>query len=259
MRRPRRFLWLGFLLLLSAYAVLRTVNPGLLDLTPRLDAATLTIEPRAEDPDFVKNIESIDDSGITLPPGDYSDESFLTYLAHQQGSGGAAAILWSAKQGKSAVPNSTPFTKGDIQKNIGTNCPPGCSKTPAGFADYWRKKVAAAKAKGATGIPQEIDDAIKKASTERHTDLATMRAMCRIESHTGCTTMAAVSKVNGYGYAGLFQLSNARYQKVLGVWETYRKNADAALLDAYDNAYAAAGYMKANLLQMKNYWQKINQ
>jgi len=250
---------LGFLLLLSVYVILRTINPELLNLTPRIDASNLDVQDRADNPDFVKNIDSIDDSNITLPPGDYSDESFIAYLAHQQGAGGAAAILWSAKKGKSTVPTTTPFTTGDIQKNIGTNCPSGCSKTPAGFVDYWRKKVAAAKAQGSAGIPPEIDDALKKASDDTGVDLATMRAMCRIESYTGCTRMAALSNHNSYGYAGLFQLSNSLYQKTSGVWEQYRKGTDSIIFNAYDNAYAAAGLMKYNIGQMKKYWSKINE
>lgn len=250
---------LGFLLLLSIYVILRTINPELLNLTPRIDASNLDVQDRADNPDFVKNIDSIDDSNITLPPGDYSDESFLAYLAHQQGAGGAAAILWSAKKGKSTVPTTTPFTTGDIQKNIGTNCPSGCSKTPAGFVDYWRKKVAAAKGQGSAGIPPEIDDALKKASDDKGVDLATMRAMCRIESYTGCTRMAALSNHNSYGYAGLFQLSNSLYQKTSGVWEQYRKGTDSIIFNAYDNAYAAAGLMKYNIGQMKKYWSKINE
>jgi hypothetical protein len=250
---------LGFLLLLSIYVILRTINPELLNLTPRIDASSLDVQDRADNPDFVKNVDSIDDSNITLPPGDYSDESFLAYLAHQQGAGGAAAILWSAKKGKSTVPTPTPFTTGDIQKNIGTNCPSGCSKTPAGFVDYWRKKVAASKALGSTNIPPEIDDALKKASDDRGTDIATMRAICRIESYTGCTRMAALSNHNSYGYAGLFQLSNSLYQKTSGVWEQYRKGTDSIIFNAYDNAYAAAGLMKYNIGQMKKYWSKINE
>lgn len=234
---------IGFLLLLSIYTILRTINPNLLNLTPGIDASTLTSIPdRAADPTFQQTTTAL---GGDPDKTDYSDPTFVAYLYHQQGPGGAPSILWAAQKGYSTVPSSTPFISGDatqvnknmannvnlsdMQKLIGTS-----TVTPANFLKYWGMKVQAAKDSTAT-IDPAVSTAISKAATDTGTDLVTMTAICRIES--GCSPTVAKT-CNTYGYCGLFQLSS-------DVFTSYTESG-GTIRDPYSNAYAGGKYAQYN-------------
>lgn len=252
---------LGFLLVLSIYVILRTINPDLLNLTPRIDSVELNVASRVGDPKFAANLDSIDTSSITVPAGDYSDPVFKAYMAHQQGAGGFAAIMWAANREMSSVPRNNPFVTGGgadgINTNIKRNCfsNRGCVATPAGFLNFWQKEVEGFK-KRADPLRQEIQDGLSKAASETGVDIKTLIVMCRIESYN-CSNSRAI---NSGGFAGLFQLSNKIHQKrnTDGVWETYKKNtfSDESLLSPYENSYVGARYVLSNLAQINKFWDK---
>lgn len=266
---------LGLFIALGAFAILNTINPALTGqngVTVDQVDADIAVRDRADDPDFMSNIDSFDISNITINSSDYSDSTFLGYLGHQQGVGGASAILWAAKKGYTSVPANNPFTKPtvDINKNMKYNFNSGSAQTtigtsiltPNNFLKYWAVKVAAAKKKTSPQIPPSIDTALGQVASETGVGITELRALCRIESNKGCTDgslnpNSSIMKVNSIGYAGLFQLSNKEHQPNPGVWEKFKKS-NGILLSAYDNAYAAAQYFKTNLNGINNNSTKIN-
>jgi hypothetical protein len=252
---------MGLFIALAAYAILNTINP---DLTGKNGVnvdqveAVIDARDRADDPDFINNIDSLDISNININTSDYSDPSFLGYLAHQQGTAGASAILWAAKNGYSEVPASNPFAKGNILRNMRNNFNSSSAQktigtstlTPANFLKYWAIKVAAAKRKTSPQIPSFIDNELQKASTDTGVDVGQLRTMCRIESAGGCTTQTSITTINKFGYSGLFQLSKA-------VFSQYAKSG-GDILNAYHNAFAAAQFYKFNLNGLNKNWDRIN-
>lgn len=246
---------LGFLLLLCIYTFLRTLNPDLLNLTPRIDAINLDAFSRVTDPSY-NDLKNIDISSITASPSDYKDPAVLAYLAHQQGWAGAASILWAANQGLVSIPDKTPFISkngSSINKNMAGNYYGSATLTPKSFLDDWTKRVKAKKV-STIAIPDGPKNALATVASETSVDLEILTVICRIESHE-CSRPEVV---NSGGYAGLFQLSNAEYkQKKSGVWEQYKK-PNGALLDSYHNAYAGAKYAKDNLAQLNKRWKDIN-
>jgi hypothetical protein len=252
---------LGLFIALGAFAILNTINPALTGqngVTVDQVDADIVVRDRADDPDFMSNIDSFDTSNITITPSSYGDSAFIGYLGHQQGVAGASAILWSAKKGYTSVPTNNPFTKANINRNMQTNFNPTSAQntigtsvlTPNNFLKYWATKMEAAKKKTSPQIPSFIDTELNKVSTETGVGITELRAVCRIESAGGCTSQASVTTVNSYGYSGLFQLSRA-------VFDKYKK-ASGIILNAYDNAFAAAQYFKVNLTGINNNSTKIN-
>ncbi len=244
----------GLLIALSAYVILNTINPKLVSNNISIDQVSVGVEEvwdRANDADFMARLDSLSTAGVTA---NLQDPTFLAYLAHQQGAGGVKIILKAATT-NTAVPQniyknmSTNFNLRDAQKTIGTS-----TLTPINFLNYWSIKVGAFKKNPRGNIPDFINNQLIRVSQETGVDLVTLQVMCRIES--GCNNQEAVTVVNKYGYAGLFQLSNQEHRsKVSGkfngrVWETYKK-PDGILLDAFHNAYAGAKFMKENLSQIK--------
>jgi len=255
----------GLFIALGAFALLNTIDPALTGkdgLTIDQVSAVIGVRNRADDPDFINNIDSFDTSNITINTSDYSDPSFLGYLAHQQGTAGASAILWSAKKGYSEVPANNPFAKGDINRNMRSNFPSKSAQktigtstlTPANFLKYWAIKVEAAKRKTSPKIPASIDSVLNKVASETGVSIADLRAMCRIESYKGCTddtgNPSSITKINSLGYSGLFQMGKGEFEK-------YKKNG-GTILDAYHNTYAATQYLKFNLSGLNKNWNKIN-
>jgi hypothetical protein len=236
----------GFILLLCIFIILRTINPDLLNLTPRIDALSLEVKSRTDDPNAKTYIDSIDTSEITSHSDGYDDETFLTYLGHQQGAAGAASILWAYHRGYSSIPNSTPFlsnasvTNMRMQKNyFGSG-----TATPQAFLDYWWKKTEANKKKTGS-IPEEINTVLKKVAADTNVSLKTIQVMCMIESF-GCSNPNAV---NG-SYKGLFQMGPSEFA-------TYKRNGATNIFDPYENAYAGAMYSKSNYSYIKKKWNKI--
>ncbi len=236
----------GFILLLCIFIILRTINPDLLNLTPRIDALSLEVKSRTDDPNVKSYVDSIDTSEITSHPVDYDDETFLTYLGHQQGAAGAASILWAYHRGYSSIPNTTPFlsnasiTNMRMQKNyFGSG-----TATPQAFLDYWWKKTEANKKK-TDAIPEEINNVLKKVAADTNVSLKTIQVMCMIESF-GCSNPNAV---NG-SYKGLFQMGPTEFA-------TYKRTGATNIFDPYENAYAGAMYSKSNYSYIKNKWNKI--
>jgi hypothetical protein len=246
----------GFVLLLSIYTLLRTINPDLLVVMPRIDAVTLEqIPDRSNDAEFQQNLDDL--GGETTPDTtDYNDDVFITYLYHQQGEGGAPSILWAAKRGYTTVPATTPFIKGtasrintnmannvnksDMKKLIGTD-----QITPSNFLKYWRKKVEAAKQSSAP-VAAEITSQLQKVSIDTGVSFTTLRAMCIIESR--CKSPAA-DTCNRFGYCGLFQLSQAVFKK-------FGKGTN--IFDYYSNIYAGARYSIYHKQRYSNHRGRIN-
>lgn len=244
----------GLLIALSAYTIFNTINPKLVSNTISIDQVAVGVDEvwdRADDQDFMTRLDSVSIDGVAA---DLQDETFLAYLAHQQGAGGASMIIEAARTGKN-VPEkiyknmSSNFNKQDAQRTIGTP-----NLTPTNFLKYWAIKVGAFKKNPKGNIPDFINNQLVRVSQETRVPLATLQVMCRIES--GCNSIESIKVVNKYGYAGLFQLSNQEHRsKVSGrfsgkIWESYKK-PDGILLDAYHNAYAGAGYLKSNLAYLK--------
>lgn len=257
----------GLLLALSSWVILNTINPTLVSDIIALDAVGTGTEvwDRATDPNFIRNLESVSTTGITINPENYSDPTFLAYLSHQQGMGGAAAILWAANRGYNAVPTDNGFVKSDkINRNMLGNFNKADARkvigtdvlTPVNFVKYWATKVEAFKREGNKNILPKIDIQLQKVATETGVDIALLRAACKIESQDRCQTELSITKVNDLGYAGLFQLSNSIHQKRRGVWEQYKK-PDGVLIDAYHNTYVAALYAKDNINYLTKNWAKI--
>jgi hypothetical protein len=243
---------LGLLLLLGIFVILNTINPDLLIVEPSIDEQTLNVVDRASDPEFIKNIESVDISSVPISISDYNDTAFLMYLTHQQGVAGASAILWSAKNRYATVPKDNPFArKADINRNMRTNVDlkeyqkiTGQSNvSPGGFLMYWGKKVKGFKAKVGS-IPQNHADAIQQASTRTGMDVVTLKTVCMIESY-GCTKANIVNK---YGYSGLFQLSSNVFKEF---------GEGGSILDPYKNSYAGARYGVSNLKNLAKNKSKI--
>jgi hypothetical protein len=250
---------IGFVLLLSIFTILKTINPDLLNLTPGIDASTLaSIPDRSADPQFQ---QTTTDLGVpptngTADPTDYNDPTFLAYLYHQQGAGGAPTILWAAKKGYSSIPTSTPFIKGDstqinrnmannvnktdMQKIIGTS-----DITPSNFLKYWGLKVAAAR-DSTKPIDATIDQAVSQAALDSNTDSTTMKAICRLESACSPTIAA---KCNAYGYCGLFQLSSAVFAQF---------SSGGTIYDPYSNAFAGGKYSQYNVKMYTSQKSSIN-
>ncbi len=252
---------LGLFIALGAYLILNTINPDLTGkngVTVDQVESVIVARDRADDPDFMNNIDSFDISNITINPSDYNDPSFLGYLAHQQGTAGASAILWAAKKGYTQVPANNPFARGDIARNMRNNFNPASAQktigtstlTTANFLKYWAVKVAAVKRKTTPAIPSFIDSSLVKVSGETGVDVSQLRTMCRIESAGGCTTQASITTVNKFGYSGLFQLSK-------DVFNNFGKKG-GTILDAYHNTFAAAQFYKSNLNGVNKNWPKIN-
>ena len=241
---------LGLLLLLGIFVILNTINPDLLIVELGIDEQTLTVINRADDPDFIKNIESVDISNISVSIGDYNDPAFLMYLTHQQGLAGGSSILWAARKGYSSVPIPNPFItkvpsskyggadminkhmKGNINLKEYQKITGQTNITPVGFINYWTKKVKGFKTKIGS-IPQTNADAVQQASTRTGLDVVTLKTVCMIESY-GCTKANAV---NG-SYSGLFQLGSAEFKQF---------GEGGSIFDPYKNAYAGARYGKYNL------------
>lgn len=248
----------GFILLLCIYTILRTINPDLLNLMPRIDSSTLnSIVDHSQDTDFQENAVELGGTGVPVDSSDYSDLTFIAYLYHQQGPGGAPSILWAAKKGYSTIPSTTPFIKGNaaqVNKNMANNLPKadmqkvlGTSDvTPTNFLKYWRIKVGAAQ-QSTKPIPQNVLQAVTQASTDTGVSLDTMKAVCRIES--SCKPPNA-DKCNAFGYCGLFQVSN-------GVFKDFGKGG--SILDYYSNAYTGGKYAKYNMNRYNNNKSKINE
>lgn len=257
---------MGLFIALGAFAILNTINPALTGKEGiGVDQVEyeIVVRDRANDTEFMSNIDSFDVSNITVNPSDYNDPAFLGYLSHQQGVGGASAILWAAKKGYSEVPSPNPFVKkANINRNMRSNFNASSAQrtigtstlTPANFLKYWATKVAASKKKTSPQIPAVIDNDLIAVATETGVDIATLRAVCRIESHKGCTDAtsdpSSITKVNSAGYSGLFQMGKAEFEK-------YKKSG-GVILSAYHNAYAAARYFKSNLSGINKNWPKIN-
>ncbi len=242
----------GMVLLVSIYVILNTINPQLLDIQPDLPKANLVVN-RIDDPNFVKYISDdveLDTTGIVITEESYKDPTFLAYLAHQQGPGGAPAILWAAKKGYSSVPLDNPYVadRTDINKNMRGNAPLADVKkitgqsiiTPSVFIKYWATKVEAAKrSKGV--IPAPVQTGLGYASRESGLSIEMLTAICRIESY-GCTRPDIK---NGFGYKGLFQLSD-------DVFRVYGKIfVNPNIYDALQNSYAGAMYAKQNLAKLQ--------
>lgn len=249
---------IGLLLLVSIYVILNTINPQLLDVQPDLADVSL-IPNRNEDPNFVETVTGLDTTGIVITEASYNDPTFLAYLAHQQGPGGAPAILWSVKNKLASVPSNNPYAKfttgkkGDINLNMAGNAPIAdvrkvtgqSTLTPAVFIQYWAKKVEAAK-KQTTPIPEANKTGIKFASEKSGLPIEMLTAMCRIESSCKDPNIT-----NSYGYNGLFQLSN-------GVFNLYSKYfAKPNIFDALQNSYAGAMYAKENLTKLQAQIKKM--
>ena len=252
---------LGLLLLLGIFVILNTINPDLLIVEPNIDNATLNVISRVDDPEFVKEIESVDVTNVTVSISDYNDPALLIYLTHQQGLAGGSAILWAAKKGYSSVPIPNPFIKtipsskyggaDMINKNMRANAPLGDYKkvtgqnnlTPSGFVIYWSKKVKGFKAEVGS-VPQNHADAIQQASVRTGIDSITLKTVCMIESYR-CTKANAVNK---YGYSGLFQLSADVFKQF---------GEGGSILDPYKNAYAGARYGIYNLKGLEKNKSKI--
>jgi hypothetical protein len=240
----------GLLLALSAYLILNTINPQLVTGTlnvGNIDIGVEEVYDRADDLSFMSRLESLSTSGITA---NINDDTFIAYLAHQQGAGGANAILQSVKNGTPVSSKingnmSSNFNRRDAQKTINTS-----ELTPINFLNYWSIRVAAFKKNPSSGIPTNINTQLLQVSQETGISLATLQVMCRIES--GCDGKNAIEVVNKYGYAGLFQLSNSIYMKSkkTGIWEEFKK-PNGEILDGYHNAYAGAQYIKSNLTRIK--------
>ena len=257
---------MGLFIALGAFAILNTINPALTGkegISVDQVEYEIVVRDRANDTEFMSNIDSFDVSNITVNPSDYNDPAFLGYLSHQQGVGGASAILWAAKKGYSEVPSPNPFVKkANINRNMRSNFNASSAQrtigtstlTPANFLKYWATKVAASKKKTSPQIPAVIDNDLIAVATETGVDIATLRAVCRIESHKGCTDAtsdpSSITKVNSAGYSGLFQMGKAEFEK-------YKKSG-GVILSAYHNAYAAARYFKSNLSGINKNWPKIN-
>ncbi len=243
---------IGLLLLVSIYVILNTINPQLLDVQP--DLAEVSIINRIDDPDFVASITGLDTTGIVITEASYSDPAFLAYLAHQQGPGGAPAILWAAKKGYNNVPQNNPYTNANINKNMAGNAPIADVKkvtgqstlTPAVFIKYWATKIEAAK-RSTGSIPANVQTGLNYAVTNTGMSLQTLTAICRIESY-GCTKPSVVNK---FGYKGLFQLSDA-------VFALYSKKfQNPNILDPAQNSYAGAMYAKENLAKLQAQIKKM--
>lgn len=233
----------GFILLLLVYTILRTINPDLLNLTPRIDIASIPVADNSTNAAFQTSVSGVNVSNIQYDPSELNDPVFLTYLAHQQGLGGAETILWAVRNNYTSIPNSSPFAKNssvindNMKNNVGkdfTSVTGSSSVTPLSFASYWARKIQGFKQTTAT-IPIDIITAVKQATTDTGQDITTMIVMCRIES--GCNNPKAV---NGGGFSGLYQLSS-------DVFKTYGKTGNAGIFDPYSNAYAAAKFGQANL------------
>jgi hypothetical protein len=245
---------LGLLLLLGIFVILNTINPDLLIVEPQIDEQTLNVISRNDDLEFVKNVESVDVSNVSISMGDYNDTAFLMYLTHQQGLAGGSSILWAAKKGYSSVPIPNPFIKtipsskyggaDMINRNMRSNAPlkdyqkvtGQTNITPVGFLNYWSKKTKGFKTKIGT-IPQTNADAVQQASTRTGVDVVSLKAVCMIESYN-CTKANAVSGGGKGSYFGLFQLGDAEFKKF---------GEGGSIFDPYKNAYAGARYGKYNL------------
>ena len=111
----------------------------------------------------MSRLDSLSTAGITA---NLNDETFLTYLAHQQGAGGANAILRAAKNGvttseKTTKNMSSNFNRRDAQRTIGTS-----TLTPTNFLNYWSIKVGAFKKNPSANIPTSINDQLVRVSQE---------------------------------------------------------------------------------------------
>ena len=246
----------GLLLALGAYAILNTIDPALTGsegLSVDQVEAAIEVRDRADDIRFIENIDSFNSSEINANISDYTDSTFVGYMAHQQGVAGAAAIFWSAKKGYAEVPSINPFVKGDINKNMRSNFNKKSAQktigtttlTPVNFLKYWSKKVGAVKKSvvGGYKISQNIIDALNKASTETGMDITTLKTMCVIESSCNLTTQAKTGT-----YLGLFAISN-------DVFKNYGKGGD--ILDPYSNAFAACKLFKSSFDALSKKLSKI--
>jgi len=240
---------IGLLLLLSTFVILNTINPDLTLVEPDVESIVLNIHDRASNPDFVSNLDGLDVSGVSVDPADFSSELFLAYLSHQQGAGGAASILWAARQGYTSIPSETPFIRKasiinrNMQRNVGNDYRTVSgqnSVTPSGFLTYWAKKVNGFKNKPAP-VSTTVDSALRNASARTGVAYQTLLVMCTIESR--CNPSA----VNG-SYSGLFQM---------GKNEFTANGGTGNIFDPLQNSISAGNYMKKNLATLRGWWGTI--
>ena len=158
-------------------------------------------------------------------------------MYHQQGPAGGPSTLWAAKMGYAQVPQQTPFYNNgaQIQRNI--NAQYGEYMSPADFVKRFYRVLKAKEQRINTITPQVNAVAVEQAANEVGVDVDVLKTICMIESYD----CSRADVVNSYGYTGLFQFHPERS------WPDWRKNSSAVITDPYDNAYAGARFLKANL------------
>ncbi len=247
---------LGLLIALGAFILLNTINPALTGKDGLSVGQVIgEVRARADDVQFMKNLDSFNTSGITINTASYADRTFLGYLAHQQGVAGASAILWSSKKGYKEVPSNNPFTKSDINRNMKSNFNVRSAQktigtstlTPDTFLKYWATKVAAVKSSvqgNKYKISQNVLDALTKVINETSFDTLTLKTMCIIESSCNLSTQATTGT-----YVGLFAISK-------DVFKTYGKGGD--ILDPYSNTFAAVKLFGSSFASLSKNMPKIS-
>lgn len=241
---------LGLLLLLGTFIILNTINPDLLIVSPEIGMVEFNIANKSLSNEQIDYIDTIDVSQIKLEGSAFSDTAFLGYLAHQQGVGGAASILWAARNNYPSVPTRTPFIRNasrinsNMRGNVGRDFSKVTGTTtvrPVSFVNYWAKKVIAAKQSSIT-LSLEVSNALQSTASSSGIPFETLKALCKIESN--CNPSAT----NG-SYRGLFQMGTNEFNKFGGKGDIF---------NPLQNALSAANYMKYNLKELEKYWKKIN-
>lgn len=236
---------MGLLLLLGIFVILKTINPDLLIVEPDIGKVVAS----ALDQQQIDYINSIDVSGVVLPPDEQilSDKYFIAYLYHQQGEGGAPAIIYSAKRGWSKV-GKTPFVSrakdiAAINNNIWNQLKRNMS--PSEFIQYFYKRYLAKKQSGVGKIYSQYAGPIDQAAREVGVDATALKIECMLEALYGCEKAGAEKHTNGSEYKGLFQFGDTTFK-------SQKKDGCDDIFNALCNSYAGANFMKYNLSR----WEK---
>jgi hypothetical protein len=215
--------------------------------------------------DWINIITNVDisrtpDSNLDLSPS--MDLLFVIYLMHNQGPGGAKAILYYAKQGSNSIPKPAKFNRkswdgeslmfgkvknpkdvnsgnvgNDFLKYYGTNF------TPLNFLNYMNRKVIARYNQYANKVCK-YESIFVAASNKYGVPLTYLKTVAGMESDFIPTTG------QNHQYKGLFQIDMAQFQSI--------NPGSTDIYDPEKNTMAGAAILKSNMNSAKSIIQVLN-
>ncbi len=237
---------LGLLLLLGTFVILNTINPDLLILSPEIK----TVEFKVVEQEYLDWMNNMDVSNVTLPSDSamYSDVGFISYMYHQQGQGGAPAIIWLAKKGYT-TPQKNPFYNNlsKLKTNIFNQRKE--HMTPLAFLQYNYKRYLA-QSQQINKIYSQYAGSIEQAAREIGVNVTMLKIACKMEAAYACEKAGAEKVTNRSGYKGLFQFSDDTFKE-------QKKRGCDDIFNTLCNSYAGAKYMKYHIGKYKEHMNKM--